>query len=386
MKNKSQKIAKNYYDFGLIFIIAFLLIFGMIVLYSTSSYNALLETGDGAFYLKKQLRNTIVGIVVMFFAIKIDYHFWRYFASIAYIMSVVLTLLVAFSPLGLTINGARRWLGTKSFSFQPAEFAKAALIIFLAAFICSLKGAINNIKSLGILFAATALLAVFVWKFTDNLSSGIIVGGIGCVMLFVSYRDNRPFLYAGIAGTIFIVLFLTYVFNIMDTSDPEMSFRLARILAWRDPGNELYSSNTGYQTMQSLYAIGSGGLLGKGLGNSIQKLGFIPEAQNDMIFPVICEELGLFGAISLLIIFAILIWKMMLIACNAEDLFGALVVTGVIAQIAIQVILNVAVVTNVIPNTGITLPFISYGGTSVIFLLAEMGLVINVSGRKKLGI
>jgi cell division protein FtsW len=225
---------------------------------------------------------------------------------------------------------------------------------------------------------------LFVWKFTDNLSSGIIVGGIGCVMLFVAYRDNRPFLIAGVGAAVFICVFLYYVFNIMDTSDPELSFRLERILAWRDPGSELYSSGTGYQTMQSLYAIGSGGLLGKGLGNSIQKLGFIPEAQNDMIFPIICEELGLFGAVSLLIIFAMLIWRMMLIACDAPDLFGAMIVTGVMGQIAIQVILNVAVVTNVIPNTGITLPFISYGGTSVIFLLAEMGLVINISGKRKL--
>lgn len=385
MKKKSGNEPRNYYDYGLVFIIAFLLVFGMIVLYSTSSYNALLETGDAAFYLHKQMRNTLIGIVVMIAAVRIDYHFWRHFASIAYIISLVLTLLVAFSPLGLTLNGARRWLGTKSFSFQPAEFAKAALIIFLASFICALKGAVNNIKSLLILFAATCVLAVFVWQFTDNLSSGIIVGGIGCVMLFVAYQDNRPFLYGGICAFVFVCIFLFYVFNIMDTSDPEMSFRLERILAWRDPSNKMYSSGTGYQTMQSLYAIGSGGLLGKGLGNSIQKLGFIPEAQNDMIFPVICEELGLFGAISLLIIFAILIWKMMLIACNAQDLFGAMIVTGIMAQIAIQVILNVAVVTNVIPNTGITLPFISYGGTSVIFLLAEMGLVINVSGRKKQG-
>jgi cell division protein FtsW len=382
----SRKLRKhiNNYDFSLIFIIAFLLVFGMIVLYSTSSYNALLENGDAAFYLKKQLRNTLIGIVAMIFVIKIDYHFWRHFALLGYIISIIFTLLVAFSPLGITLNGARRWLGTSSFSFQPAEFAKAALIIFLAACICSLKGGINNIKSLLILFFATVLLALFVWKFTDNLSSGIIVGGIGCVMLFVAYRDNRPCVIAGVGAAVFICVFLYYVFNIMDTSDPELSFRLERILAWRDPGSELYSSGTGYQTMQSLYAIGSGGLLGKGLGNSIQKLGFIPEAQNDMIFPIICEELGLFGAVSLLIIFAMLIWRMMLIACDAPDLFGAMIVTGVMGQIAIQVILNVAVVTNVIPNTGITLPFISYGGTSVIFLLAEMGLVINISGKRKL--
>lgn len=382
MGKKRKKV--NNYDFSLIFIIAFLLVFGLIVLYSTSSYNALLENGDAAFYLKKQAKNTILGIAVMILAVKIDYHFWRFFATFAYIAALIMTLLVAFTPLGVTLNGARRWLGFGGFSFQPAEFAKAALIIFLATFICKLKSNVNNIRSLIVLFGASAVLAVFVWEFTDNLSSGIIVGGIGCVMLFVAYRDNKPFIIASAIGGVFAAAFLFYVFNIMDASDPELSFRLARILAWKDPGSELYSSTTGYQTIQSLYAIGSGGLLGKGLGNSIQKLGFIPEAQNDMIFPIICEELGLFGAVSVLIVFAMLIWRLMIIACNAPDLFGGLIVTGVMAQIAIQVILNVAVVTNVIPNTGITLPFISYGGTSVIFLLAEMGLTINVSGRIKL--
>lgn len=385
MKRTHRNEAKNNYDYGLIFIIAFLLVFGMIVLYSTSSYNALLEEGDAAFYLKKQLRNTILGIVAMIFAIKIDYHRWKPFAVAAYIVAVILTAMVKWSPFGIEINGARRWLGTKSFSFQPAEIAKAALILFLAATICQLGKNVNRIHNLRVLFLATVFLAICVWKLTENLSSGIIVGGIGCVMLFVAYYDERPFILALIFGSIAVALFLIYVFYIMDTSDPEMSFRLGRILAWRNPDNELYASGKGYQTMQSLYAIGSGGLLGKGLGNSIQKLGFIPEAQNDMIFPVICEELGLFGAISLLVIFGILICKMMMIACNAPDLFGALIATGIMAQIAIQVILNVAVVTNVIPNTGITLPFISYGGTSVVFLLGEMGLIINISGRKKLG-
>lgn len=383
MSTRTKKREYNY-DFSLIIIIAFLLMFGMIVLYSTSSYNALLDYGDAGFYLKKQIRNTLLGVICMIAAAKINYHIWRYFASFGYIAAAVMTLLVAFTPLGIELNGARRWLGTRQFSFQPAEIAKAALIIFLAAFICRLGNNINKLKSLIILFAATGILAVMVWQFTDNLSSGIIVGGIGCMMLFVAYRDNKPFIIAIIIGAVAVSALLYYVFNIMDTSDPQLSFRLARILAWRDPGGELYANNKGYQTIQSLYAIGSGGLLGKGLGNSIQKLGFIPEAQNDMIFPIICEELGLFGAVSLLVIFAMLIWRLMLIACNAPDLFGALIVTGVMSQIAIQVVLNVAVVTNVIPNTGITLPFISYGGTSVIFLLAEMGLAINVSGRIKL--
>ncbi len=157
----------------------------------------------------------------------------------------------------------------------------------------------------------------------------------------------------------------------------ELNFRFAHILAWLDP--EAYVNDKGYQTLQSLYAIGSGGLFGKGLGESMQKLGFIPEAQNDMIFSIICEELGIVGAIAVMLMFVILIYRMMIIAQNAPDMYGALLVIGVMAHISIQVILNIAVVTNTIPNTGITLPFISYGGTAILFLLTEIGIVFNVA-------
>ena len=164
----------------------------------------------------------------------------------------------------------------------------------------------------------------------------------------------------------------------------DANFRFERILAWVNP--EKFADDTGFQTVQSLYAIGSGGLFGKGLGKSLQKLGFIPEAQNDMIFSVICEELGLFGALCILIVFGIMLWRFVYIATNAPDLTGSLLVVGVFAHIAIQVVLNVAVVTNLIPNTGISLPFISYGGTSVLFLMAEMGIVLNVSRHIKMEI
>ena len=160
----------------------------------------------------------------------------------------------------------------------------------------------------------------------------------------------------------------------METSS---SFRLRRILVWLHP--EDYASGDGYQTIRALYAIGSGGFLGRGLGNSIQKLGSVPEAQNDMIFSIICEELGLFGAVCVILLFVLMLWRMMVIANNAKDLYGALLVTGIMSHIAIQVVLNIAVVTNTIPNTGVILPFISYGGTSLVFLMAEMGLALSVS-------
>lgn len=203
---------------------------------------------------------------------------------------------------------------------------------------------------------------------TNNLSTAIIILGIAAILGFVSNPRYLPFVWMGGAGVGFITIFLSLE-----------SYRLERLEIWKNP--EKFEK--GFQTIQGLYAIGSGGLFGTGLGESIQKLGFVPEAQNDMIFSIICEELGLVGAVLLILVFLVLIWRFMVIATHAEDLFGALIAAGVMGHIAIQVMLNVAVVTNTIPNTGITLPFISYGGTSVLFLLSEMGLALSVSRWQK---
>jgi len=204
--------------------------------------------------------------------------------------------------------------------------------------------------------------------------------GIAVVMTFVAYPGYKIFSMLAALGVSAVVVFYSWLTtNIHGASG---NFRFNRLLVWLDP--EKYASGTGFQTVQALYAIGSGGLFGKGLGKSLQKLGFIPEAQNDMIFSVVCEELGLFGALCIIIIFALMLWRFVYIATNAPDLFGSLITMGVFAHIAIQVILNIAVVTNLIPNTGISLPFISYGGTSVAFLLVEMGIVLNVSSKIKI--
>lgn len=200
----------------------------------------------------------------------------------------------------------------------------------------------------------------------NNLSTAIIVLGIGVAMVFVSSPKYLQFFAVGGVGVGAIALFLLL---------PSAGYRGDRIAMWQHPEN----FEKGFQTLQGLYAIGSGGLFGKGLGNSMQKLGFVPEAPNDMIFSIICEELGLFGAICVILLFLLLMWRFMVIANNARDLYGALLMTGILAHIAIQVVLNIAVVTNSIPNTGVTLPFISYGGTSVVFLMAEMGLALSVS-------
>lgn len=377
---KKTKTRTRYYDYSLKFIIYFLLVFGLIILYSTSSYNGRLKLGDPAYYLKHQLVMTVVGLVAMEIIARIDYRFWKPFALYAYIVSIILTLLVKFTPLGVTLNGARRWLGYKNFSFQPAEVAKISLIVFLAAFVCEVGKNIRRIKTLIAIMAVTGVMAFCVYVFTDNLSTGIIILGIGVVIAFVAFPEYKPFLFGAVGAVLFVSLLLFLVFHFVTLTD-DTPFRIQRLFAWRNP--EKYTSDIAYQTLQALYAIGSGGLFGKGLGNSIQKLGFIPEAQNDMIFSIICEELGLFGAVCIIFVFGLMLWRFMIIANNAPDLFGALIMVGIMAHIAIQVILNVAVVTNVIPNTGITLPFISYGGTSVIFLLAEMGLALNISSKMR---
>lgn len=224
---------------------------------------------------------------------------------------------------------------------------------------------------------AAMLLAI-----TSNLSSAIIVCGIVFIMSFVVYPNYR------LHGSIVALIGVGYVAGrewlkkAVESGSQFANFRLTRLLVWVNP--EKYIDDKGYQTMQGLYAIGSGGLFGKGLGKSMQKLGFIPESQNDMIFSIICEELGLFGAICVILLFVIMLWRIIYISQNAPDLFGSLLAVGVFAHIAIQVIVNIAVVTNVFPNTGVTLPFISYGGTATIFLLAELGLVFNISSQIRL--
>ncbi|MCM1427394.1 MAG: putative lipid II flippase FtsW [Eubacterium sp.] len=362
-------------DYSLLFIVIFLLGFGLVMVYSTSSYEANLTFGDSAWYFRKQLWASILGIVVMMVVANIPYHFWERFAVLGYIVSVALILLVI--PFGYESHGARRWLRIAGISLQPAEVAKLGMILFLASMICTMGKKIRNRKGFYTVLIVPVPIAVMLWQITENLSSAIIVMGIAVLMLFVSCPDYKRFILLGLAAIAGAALVVFVIVKMAESGADELGFRGGRILAWLNP--EAYASGKGFQTLQGLYAIGSGGILGKGLGASKQKLGFIPEAQNDMIFSIICEELGLFGAIAVILMFIMLIWRFMVIANNAPDLFGALLVVGVLGHIAIQVILNIAVVTNTIPNTGISLPFISYGGTSVVFLLIEIGLVLSVA-------
>lgn len=391
-RRRNRKKEEYFFDYTLLFIVLFLLGFGLVMLYSTSSYEAALDYGDSAYYLKKQLLSTALGIVCMIVVARIDYHFWEKFAVVGYIVAVVMILMVL-SPLGYAVNGARRWLRVGPLSLQPAEIAKLAMILFLAVLVCKMGKGIRTWKGFGLAVGSAIPICLLIWQVTNNLSSAIIIGGIAVLMVFVAAPDYKRFI--GLAAIVCAVAALA-VFLIVNNAkvqseaaaadgttqteegiQSDAGFRGDRIIAWLDP--EKYASDEGFQTLQALYAIGSGNIFGKGLGRSMQKLGFLPEAQNDMIFSIICEELGLFGALSIMLLFVILIWRFMVIANNASDLFGALLVVGVLGHIAIQVILNIAVVTNTIPNTGISLPFISYGGTSVLFLLSEIGLVLSVS-------
>ena len=372
--NKNQ----SFFDYTLLFVVIFLIAFGLIMIYSTSSYEATGELGDSTYYLRHQFTATLAGVVVMVLTTLVDYHRWEKYAFVGMAVSIVLVFLVL-TPMGVEVNGARRWIRVAgSLRFQPAEIVKIAVILFCASMITHFsKKKLATLKGAFIVIAAPAIMAVLLWKVTDNLSSGIIVGGIAIVMLFVADSDYKKYIVVvlvAVAAGFILVYAATHI-----QSD---SFRMGRIAVWLDPEKD--PDGIGFQTLQALYAIGSGGVFGKGLGGSMQKLGFLPEAQNDMIFSIICEELGLFGAFAVILLFVLLIWRCMVIANNAPDLFGALLVVGVMAHFAIQVVLNIAVVTNTMPNTGISLPFISYGGTSEMFLMAEIGLVLNVSKQIRL--
>ena len=346
-------------------LVVLLAVFGLAVLLSTSEYNGRVRFGDSAYYFKKQLFATALGMGVMYAVTVMDYHFFLKLAPAAYLLSMLLSTAVLL--FGQEINGSKRWLNLGPLSFQPSEFAKVAVILFLAWQIERTKE-----RTDGFWFMCGTLLTLLPTVGlvgSNNLSTAIIILGIGVIQIFVSNPKYMQFIGLGGAGVNFIAVFLAAEI-----------YRLERLAISRNA--EQYEK--GFQTIQGLYAIGSGGIFGRGLGSSLQKLGFVPEAQNDMIFSIICEELGLTGAAVLILIFGLLLWRLGVTAMHARDLAGALICGGIMGHLAIQVILNIAVVTNTIPNTGITLPFISYGGTSVVFLLGEMGLALNVSRTRKL--
>ena len=374
-KARQRTAGASYYDYNLLAVVIILISFGLIMLYSASAYEAANDfyIQDDMFYFRKQAIISAAAVVFALVVSQIDYHISIRLAPLAYLAAFVLMAMVRFTPLGVTVNGARRWLKI-GIQFQPSEVAKIAIILIMPYLIMRMGKNLNSLRGVILLLIVGLGQAFAAYVFTENLSTAVIIFGICSAVIFLAHPKTAPFIITLVVSALLVVAALILMNRYVTTST---SFRMRRILAWLQPENNLNSG--GYQVLQGLYAIGSGGLFGKGLGNSTQKLATIPEAQNDMIFSIICEELGLFGAILVLVLFAYLLYRLLVIAQNAPDLYGSLAASGIMAHVALQVILNISVVLNVIPTTGVTLPFVSYGGTSVMFLMFEIGLALNIS-------
>lgn len=372
---KKEKL-HNYYDYSLLVLVIFIAAFGLVMIYSSSSYTAQTHAKynyDAAYFLKKQAFSAILGVVAMLTVSKIDYRILMKripviritWATALYLLACVLQFIVLF--FGVEANGAKRWLQFGPIGFQPSEITKVAIIVFASYVIYLTPRMLDRFS--GFLKVAVYCIVPIGLVLIENMSTAIVLILITGGICFVASRNKKYYIVVIVAAVAALGLFVLF-------GD---AFRMQRIEIWRN----VETHPKGFQILQGLYAIASGGLFGTGLGESMQKLGFIPESYNDMIFSIVCEELGLCGAIMVVILFILLLWRIFTVAISAPDLFGALLCVGVLVHIAVQVIINIAVVTNSIPSTGIPLPFISYGGTSVAILLAEMGMVLSVSNQIK---
>ncbi len=376
------------YDTNLIVAVLFLIVFGLVMIYSASYYTASMSSAfknDPTYLLKSQLKYSLFGIGVMLVVANVDYHFWKRFATFGLLVSIALILLLKVPGLGVTVKGATRWIKVPGIGqFQVAEPVKVAMILFSATQISNFSNRIRNMKTFIGVLLPTAFVSFLILKISNNMSTATIVLGISFLMAFMVYPKYWPFFLMGGAGATGVggLIFLLKKKLASGEAGSGGNFRGARILAWLDPYS--YESDKAYQSLQALYAIGSGGLFGKGLGNSIQKLGRIPEPYNDMIFSIICEELGIFGAGLIILMFVYLLYRLYSVAQEAEDVYGRLLVIGVFSHVALQVVLNLMVVTSLFPTTGVTLPFFSYGGTASVFLLFEIGMVLSVEKRSRL--
>lgn len=366
---KQKEKPKRYYDYTLLALIAMLVGFGLIMVASASSYTAVKYEVEPTYFLKKQAKFAIAGMLIMIGISKLDYKLFRKKFPITkknilfygYFFCMALQLMVIL--VGNSTNGSTRWLKIPVIGkFQPSELTKIAIIVIVAYLVSTRPRKLDSFKGFFTTMLPVAILSALVVG--ENLSTAVIMMGIAFVVCFVASRKWVYFLVSFIA---LAAAGAGFIFTV--------GYRANRIEQWINVETE------GYQILQGLYAICSGGWFGKGLGNSVQKLGYIPEVQTDMIFSVICEELGIVGVIILLLVYGLLLFRIYRIIVNARDLFGSMICVGVFAHLALQIILNIAVVTNTVPSTGVVLPFISYGGSSLIVLLAEMGIVLSVSNR-----
>ena len=374
-KKKIQWLAKKGEAGGIdpvfLILVFCLLGFGLVMVASASYVSALHNEGDSYHYIKRQLIFAVAGVAFMLFVTRFDYSVFRRFIPAFFIGSVLLLILVLIPGIGIEGGGARRWLGFGGITFQPSELAKLAVIMLFASYMAANYKRMKEFK-IGMLYPAAALFAVcFLVAIETHISGAILIFLVGAVLMFVGGVNLKHFFSIGGTGIVLLAGFAWIV-----------PYARTRIETMMNP--EADPTGAGFQTIQSLYAIGSGGLLGLGLGQSRQKYLYIPEPQNDYIFSIVCEELGFIGALMVIILFVLLIWRGFVIAYHAKDKFGSLMVIGIISRVAIQTILNIGVVTNSIPPTGISLPFFSYGGTALMVLLAEMGIVLAVSRYSRL--
>lgn len=357
-------------DYMLIGVTLMLLSIGVLMVYSASEIRAGFQFGDNLFFLKRQLLFTGIGIGAMFFIMNIDYWIWKKYAKIILFICFILLLIVLIPGIGLKRGGAQSWIGVGAFSIQPSEFMKLAMISFLSKYLADNQKYITSFRkgilpTLSLLFTAFGLIML-----QPDLGTGTVMVITCMIILFVA---GTKLIYFYILGGIGIAGFVGLI-----VSAP---YRIARITSFLDPWQDPLGS--GFQIIQSLYAIGPGGLLGLGLGQSRQKFFYLPEPHTDFIFSVLTEELGFLGGVCVLTLFSLVLWRGIKIAITAPDLYGTFLAVGIVAMIAVQVMINIGVVTGLMPVTGITLPFLSYGGSSLTLILAAVGVLLNISKHSK---
>lgn len=377
MQKKSKKIT-NFIniqcDYILCITVVLMLAWGVIMVLSASAPSALATTGNSYTYVFKQGIFAVVGLFAMFIISRIDYKKYKKYMWFFYGASIVVLLAVLIPGVGLSVNGATRWVKIGNQSFQPSELTKVCLIIFYAAFLTEYRKQLQD--NMGGILIPLALLVppVLILLLVQNhLSVSIIICLIFFVLIFIGGCKIKHFLPIIIGIIICVIGF--FGFAQLNGSD---SFRLKRLTSFLD-ADASDIQGTGYQVNQSLYAIGSGGMFGLGLGNSKQKYLYIPEPHNDFIFSILSEELGFIGCFILIGLFMLFIWRGIVIAMKCTDSFGMFLAVGITTQIAFQAIINIAVVTKFFPTTGISLPFFSYGGTALLILLANVGILLNIS-------
>ena len=379
-----MKEDKEFYHYSIWIVIVFLCAFGAVMVYSASAATCLAEKKyeyDSMYLLKKQLTFMALGLGACLIMPKMPYKLLDRYSTLIYLAGAVCIALLK-TPLGISVNGATRWLRL-GMQFQVAEAIKICVIIMMASMLKHNKSDLKSWKMAFRMWIVTAFLVGPLYIISNDLSSSIVILGIAFGLSFIFTKTVK--FHLAVLGTAIAVVggyVVSIALNLPTAEEMEtLPFRIGRIAAWIDP--ERYASGKGYQTLQSLYAIGRGGFTGRGLGNSMQKISAIPEAQNDMIFSIICEELGVVGVAVLLILFTLLLYSMVQIAKSIQDRFDCAVVIGVFLHISIQSIFNIAVNTNVMPNTGLPLPFISYGGTAVACQLFEVALVLAIDSKNR---